>query len=96
MDQTVVTDYPIIDWSVQPAVNKNIKYPFAGTKNHTVTLGVYNPSTQKTIFLETHPEVDHYLTSVTWSPDEKHIYIALLSRNQKHMELNQYDAVSGS
>lgn len=95
MDQTVVTDYPIIDWSVQPAVNKNIKYPFAGTKNHTVTLGVYNPSTQKTTFLETHPEVDHYLTSVTWSPDEKHIYIALLSRNQKHLELNQYDAVSG-
>lgn len=95
MDQTVVTDYPIIDWSVQPAVNKNIKYPFAGTKNHTVKLGVYNPSTQKTIFLETHPEVDHYLTSVTWSPDEKHIYIALLSRNQKHMELNQYDAFSG-
>lgn len=95
MDQTVVTDYPIIDWSVQPAVNKNIKYPFAGTKNHTVTLGVYNPTTQKTTFLETHPEVDHYLTSVTWSPDEKHIYIALLSRNQKHMELNQYDAVSG-
>ncbi|MGV0922766.1 DPP IV N-terminal domain-containing protein [Empedobacter tilapiae] len=95
MDQTVVTDYPIIDWSVQPAVNKNIKYPFAGTKNHTVTLGVYNPSIQKTTFLETHPEVDHYLTSVTWSPDEKHIYIALLSRNQKHMELNQYDAVSG-
>lgn len=95
MDQTVVTDYPIIDWSVQPAVNKNIKYPFAGTKNHTVTLGVYNPTTQKTTFLETHPEVDHYLTSVTWSPDEKRIYIALLSRNQKHMELNQYDAVSG-
>jgi len=95
MDQTIVTDYPIIDWSVQPAVNKNIKYPFAGTKNHTVMLGVYNPSTQKTIFLETHPEVDHYLTSVTWSPDEKHIYIALLSRNQKHLELNQYDAVSG-
>ncbi|NOJ76645.1 S9 family peptidase [Empedobacter stercoris] len=95
MDQTAVTDYPIIDWSVQPAVNKNIKYPFAGTKNHTVRLGVYNPSTQKTIFLETQPEVDHYLTSVTWSPDEKHIYIALLSRNQKHMELNQYDAISG-
>lgn len=95
MDQTAVTDYPIIDWSVQPAVNKNIKYPFAGTKNHIVTLGVYNPSTQKTTFLETHPEVDHYLTSVTWSPDEKHIYIALLSRNQKHMELNQYDAISG-
>ena len=56
MDQTAVTDYPIIDWSVQPAVSKNIKYPFAGTKNHTVTLGVYNPTTQKTVFLETEPD----------------------------------------
>ena len=95
MDQTVVTDYPIIDWSVQPAVSKNIKYPFAGTKNHTVTLGVYNPTTQKTVFLETEPQKDQYLTAVTWSPDEKFIYIGILSRNQKHLKLNQYDAVSG-
>ena len=95
MDQTVVTEYPIIDWSVQPAVNKNIKYPFAGTKNHTVTLGVYNPQTKHTVFLQTEPEKDQYLTSVTWSPDEKHIYIGILSRNQKHLKLNQYDATSG-
>ena len=95
MDQTVVTEYPIIDWSVQPAVNKNIKYPFAGTKNHTVTLGVYNPKTKQTVFLQTEPEKDQYLTSVTWSPDEKHIYIGILSRNQKHLKLNQYDATSG-
>ncbi|MEG0761210.1 MAG: DPP IV N-terminal domain-containing protein, partial [Chryseobacterium sp.] len=30
MDQTMVADYPIIDWSVTPAVNANIKYPMAG------------------------------------------------------------------
>lgn len=95
MDQTVVTDYPIIDWSVQPAVNHNIKYPFSGTKNHTVTLGVYNPKTKQTTFLATEPEKDQYLTSVTWSPDEKHIYIGILSRNQKHLKLNQYDAQTG-
>ncbi|MDK7674466.1 DPP IV N-terminal domain-containing protein [Weeksella virosa] len=95
MDQTVVTDYPIVDWSVQPAVNKNIKYPFSGTKNHTVTLGVYQPKTGKTIFLQTQPEIDHYLTSVTWSPDEKSIFITLLSRNQKHLQLNEYDVASG-
>ncbi len=95
MDQTAVTDYPIVDWSVQPAVNKNIKYPFSGTKNHTVTLGVYQPKTGKTIFLQTQPEIDHYLTSVTWSPDEKSIFIALLSRNQKHLQLNEYDVASG-
>ncbi len=30
MDQKMVADYPIIDWSVTPAVNTNIKYPMAG------------------------------------------------------------------
>ncbi len=95
MDQTVVADYPIVDWSVQPAVNKNIKYPAAGTKNHTVTLGVFNPKTQKTTFINTDTSKDQYLTSVTWSPDESHIYIGVLSRNQKHLQLNQYNAVSG-
>ena len=42
MDQTDVTDYPIIDWTVYPAKNKNIKYPMAGNKSHYVTLFVYN------------------------------------------------------
>ncbi len=32
MDQVDVSDYPIIDWSVYPAENKNIKYPMAGSK----------------------------------------------------------------
>jgi dipeptidyl-peptidase 4 len=36
MDQTDVTDYPIIDWSTYPAQNKNIKYPMAGNKSHYV------------------------------------------------------------
>lgn len=51
MDQTMVADYPIIDWSVTPAVNHNIKYPMAGQASHHVTLGVFNIKTQSTTFL---------------------------------------------
>lgn len=95
MDQSMVEDYPIVDWSTTPAVNKNIKYPFAGRTSHQVTLGVYNPKTQKTTFLETGVPKDQYLTCVSWSPDEKSIFIAVLNRDQNHMKLNQYDAQSG-
>ena len=35
------------------------------------------------------------LTNVTWSPDEKYIYIALLNRDQNHMLLNKYSAETG-
>ncbi|MET3038450.1 DPP IV N-terminal domain-containing protein [Chryseobacterium sp. NRRL B-14859] len=95
MDQTMVADYPIIDWSVTPAVNHNIKYPMAGQTSHQVTLGVYNIKNQSTTFLKVEGEKDQYLTAVTWSPDSKYIFIAVLNRGQNHMKMNQYDAATG-
>jgi dipeptidyl-peptidase 4 len=96
MDQTMVNDYPIIDWSVTPAKNTDGKYPMAGGTSHQVTLGVYNPITKQTIFLNTGTPKDHYLTCVTWSPDEQYIFIALLNREQNHLWLNKYNARTGA
>jgi dipeptidyl-peptidase-4 len=103
MDQSTVTDYPIIDWSVHPAKNTNIKYPMAGNKSHHVTLGIYDVKTNKTIYVKTEAskglassDPEQYLTNVAWSPDEKHIYIAVLSRTQNDMKLNEYDVATGS
>jgi dipeptidyl-peptidase-4 len=95
MDQTMVADYPIIDWSVIPAKNHNIKYPMAGGTSHQVTLCVYNPNSGETVTMQTGEPKDQYLTCVTWSPDEKYIFIALLNREQNHLWLNQYDAETG-
>jgi len=95
MDETMVEDYPIVDWSTTPAVSHDIKYPFAGRASHQVTIGVYNPKTQKTIFLQTGEPKDQYLTCVTWNPDEKSIYVGVLNRDQNHLKLNQYDAQTG-
>ncbi len=96
MDQTMVADYPVIDWSVTPAVNHNVKYPMAGQKSHEVTLGVYNIKNQSTTFLKIEGEKDQYLTAVTWSPDSKYIFVAVLNRGQNHMKMNQYDAATGN
>ena len=96
MDQSTVTDYPIIDWTTRPAKNENIKYPMAGNKSHHVTLGIYDIKTNKTIFVKTEGDPEQYLTNITWSPDEKYIYIAVLSRTQNDMKLNEYDAATGN
>ncbi len=93
MDQSMVADYPIVNWNETPATVKNIKYPMAGKTSHQVQLGVYNVSTGQTVFLQT--DKDQYHTCITWSPDEKQIYVALLNRDQNHMWLNQYDAATG-
>lgn len=96
MDQTMVTDYPVIDWSVTPAENRNIKYPMAGNKSHEVTLGVFDVKTQTKKFLNIEGDKEQYLTCVTWSPDSKYIFVAVLNRAQNYMKLNQYDAESGN
>ncbi len=95
MDQSMVADYPIIDWSQRPAKNENIKYPMAGDKSHHVTLGVYNAETRQTVYLKTGEPAEQYLTNIAWSPDDRFIYIAVLNRGQDDMRLNQYDAVTG-
>lgn len=96
MNQTMVNDYPIIDWASDPASAKNIKYPMAGGTSHQVILCVFNPATGATVTLKTGIGKDHYLTAVTWSPDEKYIYLALLNRGQNHLWLNKYDARTGN
>ncbi|MGC4100072.1 S9 family peptidase [Ferruginibacter sp.] len=95
MDQSMVTDYPIIDWTQYPAVNENIKYPMAGGNSHHVTVGVYNAVINSTTWIKTGFPADQYLTNIAWSPDDKWVYIAVLNRAQDHMQLNQYNATTG-
>jgi len=95
MDQSMVTDYPIIDWTTRPAHNVNIKYPMAGDPSHHVTVGVYNAETKAVVYLKTGEPVEQYLTNIAWSPDDKYVYIAVLNRGQNHMKFNQYNAATG-
>jgi dipeptidyl-peptidase-4 len=95
MDQQMVTDYPMIDWSETPAVNNNIKYPMAGGQSHQVTVAVFNTATSKTVYLQTGLPAEQYLTNIAWSPDSRFVYIAVLNRAQNEMHLNEYDASNG-
>lgn len=96
MDETMVTDYPLVDISTRIATEKNIKYPMAGETSHEVTIGVYDLKSGNTIYLKTGEPKDHYLTNVAWSPDGKYIYVAELNREQNQMKLNRYNAATGS
>lgn len=95
MDETMVTDYPIIDNSVMPAKANMIKYPMAGDKSHEVTVWIYNMTTGQKVALKTGEPKEQYLTNVTWSPDDKQVYIAVVNRGQNHMKLNRYNAATG-
>jgi dipeptidyl-peptidase-4 len=96
MDEGMVNDYPVIDWSATPAKNVNIKYPMAGNISHQVTLGVYDINSGKKTFLNIEGDKEQYLTAVTWSPDSKSIFVGVLNRDQNHLKMNQYNASTGN
>lgn len=96
MDQTMVTDYPIMDITVQPAKANLIKYPMAGATSHEVTVGVFNVKTEQVVYLKTEGPKDQYLTNIAWSPDNKYVFIAVLNRDQNHLWLNRYNAETGA
>ncbi len=95
MDERQVTDYPLVNIATRPATVENTKYPMAGMTIHQIQVGVYHTETGNTIYLKTDIDEEHYLTNVTWSPDNKKIYIAVLNRDQNHLWLNCYDASTG-
>lgn len=101
MDQSMVVDYPLVNTKAREAEPMPIKYPMAGMQSHWVTVGVYEPATEKLIYLNTCRDTtvherEMYLTNVAWSPDEKYVYIAKVNREQNHMWLEQYDATTGA
>ncbi len=96
MDQSMVTDYPLVDISERVAALAPEKYPMAGMTSHKVTVGVFNPATGKTIYLQAGDPTDRYFTNIAWSPDEKTIYMFELPRTQDKAELVSYDATTGA
>lgn len=97
-DEKNVTNYPLINYKEVPATVKEIKYPMAGGKSELVSVGVYDLTTSKTIFLQLDngaPNDQFYATNLAWSPDNKIIYIAWLNRATTDMKLISFDAATG-
>lgn len=94
-DERMVTDYPYLDFRQRPAAVKPAKYPMAGMNNHIAAVGVYDLKSGETVWLKTGAPADQYLTNLTWSPDEKEIYLAQINRDQSELRLVAYDVQSG-
>lgn len=94
-DERMVRDYPLVDFTGREAVHHPVKYPMAGMTSHQVSVGIYHTKTGKTTFLDTGAPDDHYLTNISWGPDDRFICLAELNREQNHMQLNRYAIETG-
>lgn len=106
MDESMVEDYPLLQTSdgegaAHIAYVKNIKYPMAGRTSHQVKVGIFDVAQsfqqKKTVYhyIQTDLRDGEFLTNVTFSPDEKYLYITHLNREQNHSKLIRYDVNTG-
>lgn len=95
MDESMVTDYPLVDITQRIATATPIKYPMAGMTSHIVKLHVYDLETDRDIVMQTGEPEEHYLTAITWNNDNEHIYIGILNRGQDTLNFNEYNALNG-
>lgn len=95
MDESMVTDYPLVDITTRIAEAKNIKYPMAGMTSHIVKLHVYDVKKGKDVVMKTGEPEEHYLTAITWNNDNERVYIGILNRGQDTLCFNEYNAKNG-
>lgn len=96
MDERLVTPYPIYVLDSMPAQMRSVRYPYAGAASHHVTLGVYDTQTGQKWYVKTGEPAEQYLTNIAWTPDDKHLLIAVVNRGQNQLWLNQYETATGN
>ena len=95
-DESKVHNYPLLDINQTPGALNSIKYPMAGQKSEKARVGIFNTANQKTVFIETLKDPEGYLTNISFTPDEKYLFVAEVNRAQNHMWLNVYNAMNGA
>ena len=108
MDQSMVADYPQVDIFPREATYEPDKYPMAGMTSHSVTVGIYDLRTDRTVYLQTPASANGsvgsgsaadnlpvYFTNIAWSPDGTTVYLFELNRDQNDCRLVSYDAATG-
>ena len=95
-DESRVTDFPLLNITTRTGELQLLKYPMNGMDSEIVSLGIYDLEKGSTVYLNA-PEFteERFLTNISWSPDDKSVYVQVLDRTQHHMKLNQYSAATG-
>jgi len=96
IDESPVAIEERIEFSAEGIENVSQRYPFAGTDNVTVRLGIKPLRGGRTVWADIGDDPDIYLANVYWSEDGNHMYAAILSRDQKSLKMLDINPVTGA
>jgi len=83
IDESPIAIENRIDFGAAGIKNISQRYPFAGTDNATVKLGIVPRTGGQTVWADIGSDPDIYLTRVFWAADGKALYAGILARDHK-------------
>ncbi len=99
-DLSPIAIYPYADHTVMPPKRIHGRYPMAGQVHSAVKVGIYDTEGRSLHYLEAETTADGkakdvYWTNVTFGPKGEKIYVAIVNRDQDHMDLVRFDLATG-
>lgn len=95
IDESPVPIAERVDINADEIVTIRQRYPFAGSNNVTIKLGITTPKGKKPVWVDLGDNPDIYLADAYWSVDGSTLYIARLTRDQKRLDLLAADPKTG-
>ena len=95
IDESPVKISERLDMGPDGAYTVRQRYPFAGTDNVLVKLGVVKAGGGRTTWVDLGDNPDIYLANAHWSKDGSTLYVERLSRDQKTLDLLKVDPKTG-
>ena len=97
VDESRVSEFPLLDVNSRTGTLKSIRYPMNGMPSEHVDLCICDTLGNVLNVLDVNDFTDErYLAGVTWTPDGRQILVQVIDRSQHHVNLNVYDTATGA
>jgi dipeptidyl-peptidase-4 len=95
LNESQVTQYPLVDFSSYRGDADLERYPIAGGKNPIPRVYVASLKGGEPKLMDTGENSDIYLARINWLPDSRHVAIQRLNRPQTEIDLLIADSATG-
>ena len=95
IDSTNEATYFFPDSFLPLKKQQKCKYPFSGGENPSVTIGITDLITLKTLYLETPSPREYFYAGITWDKNETFLYVTEIERTQQYARLCRYNSKTG-
>ena len=97
LDESPVREFTVVDHIPTELETEVTNYPKAGSPNPKVSLGVVSALGGDTVWLDTskYASIEHLIVRVGWTPDSEQVVFQVQDREQRWLDLNVADPVTG-